>query len=134
MDDSKSKHATGSTGPKKKGRVSGKVAPGLSKIQIVETKHSAKTGRYISAQPGRRTHTTKVTAKGQITVPKPVREHLNLDKGDRIEFLIGVDGEVTILGATADVQRLKGMVAKPSEPVTVAEMNQAIEAAGGTIK
>ncbi len=99
-----------------------------------ETKHSAKTRRYFSAKPGGRPHTTKVTAKGQITVPKPIREHLNLVKGDRIEFLIGVDGKVTIMAATADVRKLKGMVATPAKPVTVADMNQAIEAEGGTIK
>jgi len=97
-------------------------------------KKSAKTGRLILVNPGSRTHITKVTTKGQITVPKPIREHLKLAKGDRIEFLIGVNGNVTIMAATADVQKLKGMVAKPAKPVTVADMNQAIEAEGGTIK
>ena len=97
-------------------------------------KKSAKTGRFILANPGDRTHTTKVTTKGQITVPKPIREHLKIAKGDRIEFLIGVNGNVTIMAATADVRRLKGMVTKPAKPVTVADMNQAIEAEGGTIK
>lgn len=99
-----------------------------------ETEHSTKTRRFLSARLAGRTHTTKVTTKGQITIPKPIREHLNLGKGDRIEFLIGVDGKVTIMAATADVRKLKGMVAKPAKPVTVAEMNQAIEAEGGTIK
>lgn len=108
----KSKYAASSTGKKK----------------------SAKTGRLILANPGDRTYTTKVTAKGQITVPKPIREHLKIAKGDRIEFLIGVNGKVTIMAATADVRKLKGMVAKPAKPVTVADMNQAIEAEGGMIK
>jgi AbrB family looped-hinge helix DNA binding protein len=97
-------------------------------------KKSVKTAKFISSNPGSRSHTTKVTAKGQITVPKPIREHLKLAKGDRIEFLIGVNGEVTIMPATADVRKLKGMVAKPSKPVTVEEMNRAIEAEGGRIK
>ena len=97
-------------------------------------KESAKTGRLIPANPGDRAYTTKVTTKGQITVPKPIREHLKITKGDRIEFLIGVNGKVTIMAATADVRKLKGMVAKPAKPVTVADMNQAIEAEGGKIK
>lgn len=84
--------------------------------------------------PDRRSHTSKVTAKGQITVPKPIREHLKLAKGDRIEFLIGVNGKVTIVPATGDVRKLKGMVAKPTKPVTVADMNRAIEAEGGSIR
>ncbi len=94
----------------------------------------AKNGRFIAVNPGSRSHTTKVTSKGQITVPKPIREHLNLTKGDRIEFLIGVNGQVTIMPATADVRQLKGMVAKPAKTVTVADMNKAIEAEGGAIK
>ena len=97
-------------------------------------KKSGKTGRLVSANPVSRSHTTKVTTKGQITVPKPIREHLKLTKGDRIEFLIDVNGKVTIIPATADVRKLKGMVAKPTKPVTVADMNRAIEAEGSTIK
>lgn len=92
-------------------------------------RNEAKTGN-----PGSRSHTTKVTSKGQITVPKLIREHLNLTKGDRIEFLIGVNGKVTIMPATADVRHLKGMVTKPVKTVTVADMNKAIEAEGGAIK
>jgi antitoxin PrlF len=95
---------------------------------------STKTERFLAANPGGRSYTTKVTTKGQITVPKPIREHLKLVKGDRIEFLIGVNGKVTIMPATADVRELKGMVAKPAKRVTVADMNQAIETEGGTIK
>ena len=97
-------------------------------------KKSGKIRRLVSANSGSRSHTTKVTTKGQITVPKPIREHLKLTKGDRIEFLIGDSGKVTIMPATADVRKLKGMVAKPTKPVTVADMNQAIEAEGGTTK
>ncbi len=98
------------------------------------SKKEAKTGRLIAVNPGDRSHTTKVTAKGQITVPKPIREHLNLTKGDRIEFLIGVNGKVTIMPATANVRELKGMIAKQAKTVTVADMNQTIEAEGGAIK
>jgi len=97
-------------------------------------KKSAKTGSFFAPNPGGRSHTTKVTTKGQITVPKPIREHLKLAKGDRVEFLIGVNGKVTIMPATADVRELKGIVAKPAKKITVADMNQAIEAEGGTIK
>ncbi len=78
--------------------------------------------------------TTKVTTKGQITVPKPIREHLNLAKGDRIEFLIGPNGKVTLMPATADVRKLKGLVPKPKKPVSVADMKRSIEAEGGSIK
>lgn len=102
-------------------------------------KISANAGTYIAeeviaASPGRQSHTTKVTTKGQITVPKLIREHLKLAKGDRIEFLIGVNGKVTIMPATASVQELKGLVPKPTKKVSIADMKQAIEAEGGTLK
>jgi antitoxin PrlF len=103
-------------------------------VSTNEYSKSAKTGKFLAAKPGGRSNTSKVTTKGQITVPKPIREHLKLVKGDRIEFLIGTNGKVTILPVTADVRTLKGMIAKPAKRVTVADMNQAIEAEGGIIK
>ena len=98
------------------------------------SRKDAIAGMLLDAHPSSRSHTTKVTTKGQITVPKPIREHLKLAKGDRIEFLIGANGKVTIMPATADVRELKGMVAKPAKAVTIADMNQAIEAEGGAVK
>ena len=104
-----------------------------SAVNKDRSKKGAKTGRFL-VHSGNRSHTTKVTTKGQIPVPKPIREHLKLAKGDRIEFLIGVNGKVTIMPATADVRELKGMIAKPTKKVTVADMNKAIETEGGAIK
>jgi bifunctional DNA-binding transcriptional regulator/antitoxin component of YhaV-PrlF toxin-antitoxin module len=60
-----------------------------------------------------------------------IRMHLQVDKGDRIEFLIGSDGQVTLMPATADVKKLKGMVGKPDKPVSVGDINRVIEAEGG---
>ena len=37
-----------------------------------------------------------VTVKGQVTIPKPVRDHLSLAPGDRVEFPIDPDGAVQI--------------------------------------
>jgi AbrB family looped-hinge helix DNA binding protein len=34
----------------------------------------------------------KVTSKGQITIPQPVREHLDLHAGDRVVFRLGEPG------------------------------------------
>ena len=93
-----------------------------------------KNGCISLTLPSDRTYRTKVTSKGQITVPKPIREHLNLSRGDRIEFLIGINGEVTIMPAAADVRKLKGMVRKPGKPVTIADMNRAIEDEGGRLR
>lgn len=37
-----------------------------------------------------------VTSKGQVTVPKAVRESLGIEKGDRIVFALQPDGTVRV--------------------------------------
>jgi len=72
-----------------------------------------------------------LTSKGQITLPKPIRDLLNVKPGDRIEFLVSDDGTVTVWPVTVDARTLKGLVPKPKRPVTVEEMNAAIRKRGG---
>jgi len=38
-----------------------------------------------------RTYTSSVSRRGQVTIPAEVRQHLGLQPGDRIEFLVGAD-------------------------------------------
>jgi antitoxin PrlF len=72
-----------------------------------------------------------ITSKGQITIPKAVRERLGVDTGDRVEFVETADGVFTIVAATRDVRELKGIVPKPGKPVRVEDMNRAIARMGG---
>jgi AbrB family looped-hinge helix DNA binding protein len=85
----------------------------------------------LKNQSKRTVHTAKVTSKGQITIPKRIRSHLQVGKGDRIELFIGPDGKVTLMPATADVKMLKGLVGKPEKQVTVEDMRRVIETEGG---
>ena len=39
---------------------------------------------------------TTVTSKGQVTIPKPVREHLGITPGSRVEFRRAADGSIVI--------------------------------------
>ena len=39
---------------------------------------------------------TKVTSKGQVTIPKPVRDHLGIGPGSRIAFRRAADGSIII--------------------------------------
>ncbi|MGE0468494.1 MAG: AbrB family transcriptional regulator [Candidatus Nitrospira kreftii] len=73
-----------------------------------------------------------LTNKGQATIPKDVRKRLNLNPGDRLEFVIDENGQVLLLPATVDVSELAGMLKRPTKPVTVAEMNRAIRKRGST--
>jgi antitoxin PrlF len=68
-----------------------------------------------------------LSSKGQATIPKAVRKYLNLKAGDRFKFFLQPDGAVVIL-PKIPVSHLKGSVPKLDRPVTVEEMNAAIEA------
>lgn len=70
-----------------------------------------------------------ITAKGQVTVPKPIRDKLRLRPGDRIDFILDPGDEVRIVPVTASVKQLKGMVPKPRKPLTLEQIDDAIAGA-----
>lgn len=70
--------------------------------------------------------TSKITSKGQITVPKDVRAALGVQPGDRIAFTIRRDGTVTVAADTIDVRSLRGRVKSDIRGVTVEAMRDAI--------
>jgi AbrB family looped-hinge helix DNA binding protein len=70
-----------------------------------------------------------LTIKGQVTIPKAVRDHLHLKPGDRVKFFVHPDGTVVIL-PKLPASALRGIV-KTTRHTTLEEMNQAI-AAGAT--
>ena len=71
-----------------------------------------------------------LTSKGQITLPKPVRERLHLKPGDRVEFVIDAEGEIRVKTSGGDVRDLKGLLHRPGRrAVTLDEMDAAIRRA-----
>lgn len=70
---------------------------------------------------------TMITSKGQTTIPKEIRDYLNLHPGDRIDFVIKEDGKVFLEPATLDVKELGGILYRPGQKsVTIEEMERAI--------
>ncbi len=65
-----------------------------------------------------------VTKKGQTTLPKPVREALGVQAGDRVRYLV-VDGTVRIL-PLRPIGRLYGALQHDGPPISVERMEQAI--------
>lgn len=55
----------------------------------------------------------KLTSKGQITIPKAVRDTLELEPGDQVLFR--VEGARAILARTEDFLALAGAVSVPPE-------------------
>ena len=74
--------------------------------------------------------TATVTSKGQITIPVAVRAALGLEAGSRVEFVQTEAGKFAIVAATNSVNALKGMLRKPSLPVSIDDMNAAIASHG----
>lgn len=72
--------------------------------------------------------TAMITSKGQVTLPKTVRDHLHVDQGDRVEFVIQADGAVRVQRLASSVRQLYGIVRRPGmEPLSVEEMDAEIE-------
>jgi antitoxin PrlF len=68
-----------------------------------------------------------VTSKGQITLPKAIRDLLRLDAGDRVHFVVQDDGTVVLRPATVDVRELKGLLHRQGiKPLSVEAMNAII--------
>ncbi len=68
-----------------------------------------------------------ITAKGQITIPKSVREKLMLGTGDKIEFIITENQEAIIRPVTKKVDDLYGRFYNRDRiAVSVEAMNLAI--------
>ena len=74
--------------------------------------------------------TAVLTSKGQITIPKEVRERLEVETGDRVEFVEIKGGVFTMVAATRDIRELKGIIPRPVRPVAINEMNRAIARMG----
>lgn len=75
-----------------------------------------------------------LTTKGQLVIPKAIREHMDLHPGDKLDFVILDNGDVMIRPVVFDVRRLKGMLYKPGrKPVSLRRMDEAIKEQAGRI-
>lgn len=76
--------------------------------------------------------TATVTSKGQITLPKSVRDRLGIGAGDRLEFFESEQGFM-VVPATRSITALKGLVPRQKQPVTIEDMNRTIAKQGGRL-
>jgi antitoxin PrlF len=68
-----------------------------------------------------------LTSKGQVTLPKKIREFLKVKPGDLIDFVIDREGNVVVRAATIHVGELKGILHEPGrKPVSLEQMDRAI--------
>lgn len=73
--------------------------------------------------------TTTLTSKGQITLPKDIRDRLALKQGDRFQVAIGRNGLLTLeRDQDPPIENAFGMLRRLAKrkPVTITEMRTAV--------
>ncbi len=68
-----------------------------------------------------------INSKGQVTLPKGLREALNLSAGDKLCFVLSGENEVRMIPKHLPVQKLKGILPTPDLHVSLEEMKLAVK-------
>ena len=71
---------------------------------------------------------SRVSPKGQVTVPKPVRDLLGLDPGTSVEFELTGEGTVVLRKQPDSARPLRGILSAyaPDSALTVEEIDDAL--------
>ncbi|MEI6310593.1 MAG: AbrB/MazE/SpoVT family DNA-binding domain-containing protein [bacterium] len=69
----------------------------------------------------------KVTSKGQVTIPKVVRDMMKLSVGEKVEFLVIGNGDVLLRPVTKAVDDVFGRLHKSGQSAqSIAAMDEGI--------
>jgi antitoxin PrlF len=73
-----------------------------------------------------------LSPKGQVTIPKEMRQALNLRPGDQLVYSI-VDGDIIVTPKNIDFKDLAGLLGTPPNgPASLEEIDAAVAAAAGS--
>ena len=75
---------------------------------------------------------TTMTIKGQVTVPREIRDRLGLKAGDKMAFTMLSDGTVVMRPKTRRLADLAGSLTRPGQPSVAIEDMNPVEAAPST--
>ena len=68
-----------------------------------------------------------LTSKGQVTLPKEIRDRLSLDAGAILDFQIQADNTITARQVLPDARRIRGLLKSPhAAALTVRQMDEAV--------
>lgn len=66
-----------------------------------------------------------ITTKGQVTIPKEIRNYLNLDTGSKVDFVIDENGIVKLIPLNIPIKKLSGILYREGmKSATLEEMEQ----------
>lgn len=75
--------------------------------------------------------TATLTSKGQTTIPKDVRDRLNLKPGDQLDFVIDADGSLRVVPLNVSLDNLKSILPPPKRKLSAEELDEAIASGWG---
>jgi AbrB family looped-hinge helix DNA binding protein len=67
-----------------------------------------------------------MTSKGQITIPKEIRDELGLEPGTKVSFVRLGPGEVRLRVKRGSLKDLAGILKYDGPPISIEEMDEAI--------
>ena len=68
-----------------------------------------------------------LTSKGQLTLPKEIRDRLGLDAGAILDFQIQADNTITARQVLPDARRIRGLLKSPhAAALTIEQMDEAV--------
>jgi AbrB family looped-hinge helix DNA binding protein len=85
--------------------------------------------RYFVEPPQEQARSVSVSSKGQLTLPRDIREQLGVKYGGEVRLSLAEDGRTFIAPANLSVTRLAGMFGKPRRHFTLEQLKRAREEA-----
>ena len=67
-----------------------------------------------------------LTAKGQVTLPKAFRDKMDLQAGDKLNFVMMDNGVLQVVPLKQPASKLRGLIPAPDKAVSIEEMNNSI--------
>ena len=82
--------------------------------------------RYFATPPARPSFELTVSSKGQVTLPKALREHLGVERGGTLRYTLQEDGRTFVDAPKVPLQDLFGMLGKPKRRLTLEQIDEEI--------
>lgn len=82
--------------------------------------------RYFAEPPASPSYEATLTSKGQITLPKEVRERLRLHAGGKVRFVVEGGNRIVVTRSGTRLSDLFGMLGEPPRSATLEQMDEAV--------
>lgn len=69
-----------------------------------------------------------VSEKGRLVIPREIRQALDVQRGDKLAWVMGDDGTLRVTVAKGDLMALKGRIKSGRRSVSIEEMDEAVAA------